>query len=509
MLRISIVTAALVLSASTARAQTSVTASPASPRLLDDRFQLRLRYGVAIRNGAENDAGPGLSYSGFSPNDLAFTGWAWLLLGQHLGLTGGFQREAFSLLDQGTAVTSGGLVRAHLGPAGRVTLGPARLEASASYAFQQLPVFGTVALPAFSSVQRHGVLFAARADLDLGPVTLEGRFEYPLALATIGRPVRSQGLGAGGAIRVQLFSTGDLRWGVLGDVQWHQDSITTSDASIPLTATQNVIRAGVAVDVQWREEEVIKIPTTGAVRFSVRSDQGPLAGVALTISVGESKRTASTGTDGSISLEDLPPGTVVASAALAGYDPGSGEVSLAVGESKSLELLLKKEKPKFGSLSIRVISFEAKAPVAASLDINGKVTPTNEAGVLVLDGLPPGPLSVKAVAPGYRPAEEAASVVAGQTSELSITVVPEKKRVPATVRGQVRNARGGKPVVAQLEIRELKQTIAADDAGAFSVQIPGGKYTVRISATGFVTQTKSVVVRDGDQAIFNVDLAPK
>jgi uncharacterized membrane protein len=90
-----------------------------------------------------------------------------------------------------------------------------------------------------------------------------------------------------------------------------------------------------------------------------------------------------------------------------------------------------------------------------------------------------------------------------------VTLVPEKKRVPATVSGQVRSARGGKPVVAQLEIRELKQTIAADEGGAFSVQIPGGKYTVRISATGFVTQTKTVTVRDGDQAIFNVDLAPK
>ena len=90
-----------------------------------------------------------------------------------------------------------------------------------------------------------------------------------------------------------------------------------------------------------------------------------------------------------------------------------------------------------------------------------------------------------------------------------MTLVPEKKRVPATLSGQVRSARGGKPVVAQLEVRELKQTISADDAGAFSVQIPGGKYTVRISAPGFVTQTKSVTVRDGDQAIFNVDLAPK
>jgi hypothetical protein len=77
------------------------------------------------------------------------------------------------------------------------------------------------------------------------------------------------------------------------------------------------------------------------------------------------------------------------------------------------------------------------------------------------------------------------------------------------VRGQVRSARGGKPVRAQLEIRESKQAISADETGAFSVQLPGGKYTVRIAAPGFITQTKTVIVRDGDQAIFNVDLSPK
>jgi uncharacterized membrane protein len=94
-------------------------------------------------------------------------------------------------------------------------------------------------------------------------------------------------------------------------------------------------------------------------------------------------------------------------------------------------------------------------------------------------------------------------------SEVVITLVPEKKQVPATLSGQVRNARGGKPVAARLELKELKQTVSCDESGQFSLQIPGGKYTIRISATGFVTQTKTVTVRDGDQAIFNLDLAPK
>ncbi|MDP1826709.1 MAG: carboxypeptidase regulatory-like domain-containing protein [Archangium sp.] len=491
-----------------ARAQTTVASSVRKPGWSDDKAQVRLHYGLAFRSGAETDSGPGLSYSGFSPNDLAFTGWVWLLLGDHLGLTAGLQREAFSLLDNGTNVTSGSLMRVNVGPTGRVRLGPVRLEAAASYTLQQLPVFGTVDTPAFSTVQRHGVLLAARGLVDLGPVTLEGRFEYPLGLANLGRTVSSRGLGVGGGLRVQLFRTGPLKWGVLAEALWHSDSMTTTDASTPLTTSQSVVRAGLALDLQWKDPKLEEEARTGSLKILVRGEQGPLAGVAVAVSGGPSRRDLVTGPDGT-AIAELEPGELIAAASLAGYEAAESRVSLGVGDERSVELLLSREKPKSGGLSIKVVSFEGATPVAATIELDGRATPTSPAGALALEGLAPGPLSVKVTAPGFNPGEEAASIVAGRVSELTVTLVPEKKRVPATLRGQVRSARGGKPVVAQLEIRELKQTIAADEGGAFSVQIAGGKYTVRITATGFVTQTKTVTVRDGDQAIFNVDLAPK
>jgi len=491
-------------------AQSSIaTSAVKTPAPSDDQAQVRLRYGVAVRNGTESDSGPGLTYAGVSPNDLALNGWLWFLLGDHLGVTAAVQREAFSLLDSGAAVTSGGLLRAAVGPTGRIRLGPARLEAAASYSFQQLPVFGTVAAPVFSTVQRHGVLLAARGLVDLGPVTLEGRFEYPLALATVGRAATSQGLGAGGSIRVQLFRTGFLKWGLLGDFQYHQDSITTTDTAVPLSTSQSVMRAGLAIDVQIKDPKLDAAPTTGSLRFLVKGEQGPLAGVALFVAVGGTTRELTTGADGLALISEVEPGDVTTSTSFNGYERGEARVALAAGEERSLELVLRREKPKFGALAIKVVSFDGKVPVAASVEVNGKSSSTNGAGELALEGLAPGPVSVKNSAPGFNAGDEAASIVAGTKSELTVTLVPETKRVPATVSGQVRSARGGKPVVAQLEIRELKQTIDADEAGAFSVQIPGGKYTVRISAGGFVAQTKTVTVRDGDQAIFNVDLAPK
>jgi hypothetical protein len=286
--------------------------------------------------------------------------------------------------------------------------------------------------------------------------------------------------------------------------------MTTTDAASPLTATQSVVRAGLALDLQFKDPKLDEEAAlrTGSLKVTVRGEQGPLAGVPVAIA-GPVRRDVTTGPDGSAEVTDVEAGELVASASLPGYVPGEARVSLAAGDERAVELFLSKEKPKVGGLAIKVVSFEGKTPVAASVEVNGQTSPTSAEGALALQGLQPGPISVKVTAPGYNPGEEAASIVAGSVSELTVTLVPEKKRVPATLRGQVRSARGGKPVVANLEIRELKQTIAAAEDGSFSVQIPGGKYTVRITAPKFVTQTKSVTVRDGDQAIFNVDLAPK
>ena len=59
----------LLPAAASAQAATVVSGVKA-PGWTDDQAQVRLHYGFAFRNGEESDQGPGLSYSGFSPNDL-------------------------------------------------------------------------------------------------------------------------------------------------------------------------------------------------------------------------------------------------------------------------------------------------------------------------------------------------------------------------------------------------------------------------------------------------------
>ena len=105
--------------------------------------------------------------------------------------------------------------------------------------------------------------------------------------------------------------------------------------------------------------------------------------------------------------------------------------------------------------------------------------------------------------------QEVASVVLGKVSQVPLQLMTSEKKIPATITGLVRSTRGGKAIAAQLEIPEAKIKTRASEKGAFAFKIVGGTYSVIISAPGYLSQSKSVTVKDGDQAIFNVDLHPE
>jgi hypothetical protein len=119
-----------------------------------------------------------------------------------------------------------------------------------------------------------------------------------------------------------------------------------------------------------------------------------------------------------------------------------------------------------------------------------------------------GPVAVSISAPGFQPTNETANIQGGQTAEVAVGLVRLEVRLPATVSGLIRSTQGGTPIAAVLEIPEIKLKLKADEKGAFSTKIKGGTYRVVISAPGYLTQVKSFTVKDGDQAIFNVDLYP-
>ena len=487
----------------------SAAAAPISRKRPEELFEVRLRYGIAYRKGAQTDTtGPGLSFDGLTPNDPGLQGWVWPLFDGLVGFSAGVSREGFALFDRTTnaRVTGGGLFRAHGAATARFRLGPVRLEPVVGYSLIQVADFGDSSAPMFRSGTRHGLLLAARGLVDFGPVTIEGRFDYPFPLgATDGAGARatSNGFQAGGAVRVALLRTGTALWGLMVDASYSNDQIVST-----IDASQQHIRGGLSLDLQWKEEE--KAAQLAALKVSVVFDADGAPAPKARVSVPGVTTAPSLDATGAGRLDDLTPGTFTVRATLEGYDDAETSTTVSAGTEAPVVLRLKKQLPKVGSLIVTVIDKATGAALAGTaVVVNGASVTTDSKGVARFADLAPGAVNVELSAPGFTSKTEAATILPGLEGTVSAALVSVKGRDPATVSGFVRSARGGAPVKANLEIPQANIKAKADDSGSFVFRLVGGTYTVTISAKGFTTQTKQVTVKDGDQAIFNVDLQPK
>jgi hypothetical protein len=489
-----------------------VLVSPASARAepAAERASLRLRYGVSLRDGRQADVGPGLTYEGLTPNDLSVLGTGWV--GPWLGAWAGVQREAFDLKEGGVRITGGGLLRASVGPRARAWLGPVRVEAGAGYGFAQLPHFGGSEAPVLARGARHAALLGGRVWVPLPfGLGLEARGELPVALAVrdaAGARAESTGFSAGGALLVPLKRA--ARWGgtLVLDFQHVRDTLTLADGT---RSEQRLRRVGAALELAWRDAPPAPPPParvpagTLAVRVLDAETGAPLPGARVALGAVERVADAS----GRVEAE-LPAGEVSARVSAEGYGPSEARATVEDGGRAEVEVRARRLPPPTGALRVTVVDAQRGVPLpGVRVAVGGAEVRTDLMGQARVEALPAGPVEVEVRSPGFRPAEEAALIVAGQESALSVPLASERKGEPATLTGQVRSTRGGQPLSATLLIPQAKVRTRTDAKGAFTVRVKGGTYRITISARGHLSQTKVVKVRDGEQAIFNVDLFPR
>jgi hypothetical protein len=212
------------------------------------------------------------------------------------------------------------------------------------------------------------------------------------------------------------------------------------------------------------------------------------------------------GADGQARLSALPQGRAGVKVTAPGYLPAEADTAIQAGTDQPLTISLLPE-VKSGGMVVLVMDKQTGQPVGkAVVTANGRDLLVDDRGQVEVPQVPAGPLALRIRAPGYQPAEEVASVVGGKTSTVDVLLLREAVKLPATLTGTVRSTQGGRSVPALLEIPQAKIKTRATGEGAFTVRIPGGTYHVIISAPGFLSQTKTVTVRNGEQAIFNVDL---
>jgi hypothetical protein len=477
----------------------------------------RIRYGISLRNGGQADPGPGASYVGLTPNDLGVEG-AWF--GRNpVGAWFSVQREAFSLTGDLGRLGGIGLWRVGLGPAARLLFDRFLFEASAGYQFSQLPTLGSTTAPQMSSAQRHAALVTLRGQVELlYGLFVELRAGAPIPISARSGPdaaARTFGFSAGAALSYRIGNAGRFTYAAVLDYEFVHDRIWwTDETGNGLASAQRMSRVGLALELSWLHRTPGQnLPRLGALGVVVLDAESgaPLNDAQVSVIPDPSTTAAAVATtrEGLARFDALKEGNFRVEAVAPGYLATVGGARIESGDEASLELKLTREPPRFGALAIKLVDALTKQPLAGAKLQSGELSSvTNAQGEALLEGLAPGAVSLTVQREGYLDGDEAASVVAGKTSPVTLELAPEKKKLPATITGIVRSTRGGGPIQATLRVLELDLAEQTERNGTFRFQVPGGSYSVVIEAPGHLKQTKSVTVQDGAQAIFNVDLHP-
>lgn len=303
------------------------------------------------------------------------------------------------------------------------------------------------------------------------------------------------------------LSVGAMRVGALqlsGAITFELSSVRfESSASI---ADQQGARLGVGVSVARAPVEVDAVPepVVPTVTLAGRAQSAEGAGLAGVVVTLDGENPARTDDAGAFSFTAVPVGMHVVRARKDGLAPALQEVNVtAVPGAVVLTLVAPT-----GPGRIRGVVRSGEAPLPGAVLVAGEVTASSDGeGRFVLEGVGPGPVTVRVTKAEFTDAEEVAQVPAAAEATLDFTLVPKTTEVRATLRGLIR-AKSGEMVKATVRVVELKLKLPVKADGRFSADVPSGHYTLIIEARGFITQTKSVEVSGGDQAIFHTELEP-
>lgn len=200
-------------------------------------------------------------------------------------------------------------------------------------------------------------------------------------------------------------------------------------------------------------------------------------------------------------------GEVGVSATLDGFEATSARAEVVAGTETVVTLLLK---PLSGPGTIvGVVQLEDGKPVpgVTVATAAGEKATSDEKGGFTLAKVGPGIVPLTLTAAGFTKKEELVQVPPTGTANVTVVLTPSTEPLKATLRGSIRSTTG-KPVTASVRITGSKTKVKVSPDGRFEVQLEAGTWSLVISAPRHVTQTKSVTLAPGDQAIFQVDLQP-
>jgi hypothetical protein len=232
---------------------------------------------------------------------------------------------------------------------------------------------------------------------------------------------------------------------------------------------------------------------------------GTVAGATVTVDGVEGS--ASTAADGSFAFPGLPFGTYTVRAAAPGFQEASLEVSL--GPVTPAATIYLTAASTTGVVAGTVTSAESGGGIAGAsvvIEETGAAASTGPDGAYRFAGVPAGAQSVRASANGFASQSRVVTVAGGRTSTASFAL----ERATGSLRGQVVDAATRAPIAgATVSVDGTRLTATTDSAGTYRfATVAVGQLTVRVAASGFLSQSQSVIVSAGATATLNFSLSP-
>jgi hypothetical protein len=154
---------------------------------------------------------------------------------------------------------------------------------------------------------------------------------------------------------------------------------------------------------------------------------------------------------------------------------------------------------------LRVVVRAAGRPAGGvEIATGGELLHTDALGELLIEGKKAGPLELHLGGAGWQDSDEVVEFPARGEHRVELALT-RAAAVVSAVSGVVRSE-GGEPVPALVQILERDAQLTTDAAGGFRIELPPGRYTLTISAQGWIGQERRVEARPNEESIYNVEL---
>lgn len=130
---------------------------------------------------------------------------------------------------------------------------------------------------------------------------------------------------------------------------------------------------------------------------------------------------------------------------------------------------------------------------------------SGSSGEYEFPNVPIGQGTLTVSADGFEPVESVVEVTKEMSAVGRLTLSEAVRSQGSQLRGQILSFKG-KPIKARITITPGNTDLETDESGNFTVDLPAGKYTVLIRATGYHRQTRKVEIEENSVTILNADL---